>query len=337
MLSSLVAAAVLLAGQASANLAIMGSMLALPPLKDESISMERRAAGAGEFDQLIDHSNPSLGTFKQRFWWNDMFYGGPGSPIVLFTPGEMDADAYTAYITNTTIQGWIAREIKGAAVLIEHRYWGTSNPVPDFSPENMKYLILDNAMQDLVYFAKNVKLPFDPDRKSTPSKAPWVLSAGSYPGALVTWLAAKYPGTFWAYHASSAVVEAIEDFWNYFEPVEKGMPRNCSADVHLVIDHMEDVFANGTPEEKKAFKTEFGLDLLEHDDDVANALQSGLYTFQNKDFYSGYNIFHQFCDYVENQWIGSTTPVPDAKGVGLVKARAGYAKWTRDVLLPGCK
>lgn len=32
-----------------------------------------------EFDQLIDHNNPSLGTFKQRFWHTWEFYekGGP--------------------------------------------------------------------------------------------------------------------------------------------------------------------------------------------------------------------------------------------------------------------
>ena len=42
------------------------------------------------FDQLIDHTNPSLGTFKQRFWHTYEFYE-PGGPIILFTPGESDA------------------------------------------------------------------------------------------------------------------------------------------------------------------------------------------------------------------------------------------------------
>ena len=42
------------------------------------------------FDQLIDHNNPSLGTFKQRFWFTYEFYE-PGGPIVLMTPGEANA------------------------------------------------------------------------------------------------------------------------------------------------------------------------------------------------------------------------------------------------------
>ena len=41
---------------------------------------------------------------------------------------------------------------------------------------------------------------------------PWVFSGGSYSGALSAWTQAKDPGTFWAYHASSAVVQTIDDF-----------------------------------------------------------------------------------------------------------------------------
>lgn len=53
-----------------------------------------------EFDQLIDHNNPSLGTFKQRFWTTWEFYE-PGGPIVLFTPGE--ANAARAFIIRIPI------------------------------------------------------------------------------------------------------------------------------------------------------------------------------------------------------------------------------------------
>lgn len=30
--------------------------------------------GAGTFDQLLDHSDPGKGTFKQRYWWNAEFF-----------------------------------------------------------------------------------------------------------------------------------------------------------------------------------------------------------------------------------------------------------------------
>lgn len=33
------------------------------------------------FEQLLDHENPSLGTFSQRFWWSSEWWDGPGSPV----------------------------------------------------------------------------------------------------------------------------------------------------------------------------------------------------------------------------------------------------------------
>ena len=73
--------------------------------------------GQGTFQQLIDHKNPSLGTFSQRFWYNSDNWNGPGSPIIFFTPGEIAADNYGAYLTNVTITGLMAEAVKGAVVM----------------------------------------------------------------------------------------------------------------------------------------------------------------------------------------------------------------------------
>ena len=37
--------------------------------------------GTGFFTQLINHDDPSVGTFQQRYFWNAEFYQGPGSPV----------------------------------------------------------------------------------------------------------------------------------------------------------------------------------------------------------------------------------------------------------------
>jgi len=46
-------------------------------------SLSKRAVeagfnGWGTFDQMIDHANPKLGTFEQRFWYGTEFWKGPG-------------------------------------------------------------------------------------------------------------------------------------------------------------------------------------------------------------------------------------------------------------------
>lgn len=91
---------------------------------------------------------------------------------------------------------------------------------------------------------------------------------GSYPGALTAWTAKLAPGTFWAYHASSAVVQALYDFWGYFLPIENGMPRNCSLDIMAVVEHVDGVLAAGNDTEVQALKQSFGLGEL-YDDDFA--------------------------------------------------------------------
>jgi hypothetical protein len=42
---------------------------------------------------------------------------------VFFTPGEIAAAAYGAYLTNATVTGLFAQEIKGAVVMIEREQY----------------------------------------------------------------------------------------------------------------------------------------------------------------------------------------------------------------------
>lgn len=59
----------------------------LPPLEDADVLAADVAAaavnttGSGFFTQLLDHDDPSKGTFQQKFWWNSEFWAGPGSPV----------------------------------------------------------------------------------------------------------------------------------------------------------------------------------------------------------------------------------------------------------------
>lgn len=99
---------------------------------------------------------------------------------------------------------------------------------------------------------------------------------GSYSGALTSWVLNARPGVFWAGYASSAVVEALTDFWGYFEPIRQHGPKNCTADVEAVISHVDKVFTSGKPAEIFALKANWGMANLTHLDDVAGALRNNL-------------------------------------------------------------
>ncbi|KAK3670459.1 hypothetical protein LTR78_009700 [Recurvomyces mirabilis] len=291
--------------------------------------------GNTTFTQLTDHNNPDVGTFQQFYMWDTTYYKGPGSPIILFTPGEVNASAYTSYLGINRTTGVLAQEIGAAVIVIEHRYWGASSPYTELTTANMTYLTLDQAVHDFTYFANNVKLPFAKPG-SNAKEVPWVWIGGSYSGALAAWIESVDPGTIWAYLASSAPVEAISDYWAYFLPVQEGMPQNCSSDVNLVIEHMDTILTTGSAAEILELKTMFGLQNVTHNDDFMNVLENGPWLWQSNQFYTGYSGFFQWCDAIEGMTNATNTTVrPGPEGVGLEKALAGYASWVNTTFLPG--
>jgi hypothetical protein len=138
----------------------------------------------------------------------------------------------------------------------------------------------------------------------------------------------------WAYQASSAPVEAISDYWSYFLPVQEGMPKNCSKDVNLVVEHMDNVLTTGSEQDKHDLKAMFGLETIEHDDDFMAALEWAPWLWQGNQFYANTG-FYTWCDFVENS-VNETDPskIPGAEGVGLAKALKGFAKWSKDYYFP---
>ncbi|GAB1316460.1 hypothetical protein MFIFM68171_06670 [Madurella fahalii] len=332
--------ALALAGHASAL--FRSSAIDIGPDSTRTKTLDKRAEdfnGWGTFDQLINHSNPSLGTFKQRYWYGTEFWNGPGSPVYLVNPGEQSATNFNlTWMGTERLSGLLAQNTGGAVVVVEHRYWGQSSPYDNLTVENLQHLTLDNSLKDMTYFAKNFVPPFDPTGASSAAEAPWIFMGGSYGGALAHWLAATDPGTFWAYYSSSGVVEAVSDFWHYLVPVQEATPCNCSSDVAAVIEYVDSVLSFGSPDEKQALKDKFMLGDVT-DLDFAYALETGPWLWQSTQFYSqnltGRVPYYRFCDYVEGVWPNSTNPVPGAEGVGLTKALEGYAKHIRENVVDG--
>ena len=116
---------------------------------------------------------------------------------------------YTGYLTNVTINGQIAQQQHGATIVLEHRFYGNSTPFGDLSVSSLRFHTIQQAIDDLEYFADNVKLPMPGGDVVTPTEAPWVLVGGSYSGALTSWTMVNKPNLFRAGYASSAIVEAI--------------------------------------------------------------------------------------------------------------------------------
>ncbi|KAI3331692.1 serine carboxypeptidase S28 [Xylariaceae sp. AK1471] len=280
--------------------------------------------GKGTFDQLIDHNHPDKGTFKQRYWWNAEYYEEDG-PIFLFNAGESNAANLVGYLQNSTLPGYYAQQFKGAAIVIEHRYWGESVPFDTLTAETLQYLNLPNSVSDVTYFAKNVDCQFCEGGTCNSNENPWVLVGGSYSGALAAWTSQLDPGTFTAYHASSAVVEAVYDFYEYFSPIEQALPRNCSADIKAVVEYIDGVLASGDKDDVNMLKTRFGLSAL-NDPDFADIISNPIIAWQ-----SDQDSVIEFCNYIEGAASNYTHYMSQSgKGVGLVPALNAYSTYVRE-------
>ncbi|OTB03266.1 hypothetical protein M426DRAFT_322045 [Hypoxylon sp. CI-4A] len=306
--------------------------------EDTILEAGNGTVGWGTFDQLLDHSNPALGTFAQRYWYSAQYWNPDHGAVVFVNPGEQAADGFNvSYTTTQRLTGLLAQKLGAAVVIMEHRYWGESSPFEELTVKNLQYLTLENSIKDNTYFANNFDAPWDNTSKSTAKDVPWVYTGGSYPGALAGWIAVKDPDTFWAYYGTSGVVQAVANLDSYFFPIQEATPQNCSADVNAVINYVDSTLLNGTAKAKIELKNKFLLGDLE-DADFGAALENGPWTWQSGQFYSenslGYTPYYQFCDYVENVWPNSTNAVPGPEGVGLTKALDGYAKWFTEVELP---
>jgi hypothetical protein len=98
---------------------------------------------------------------------------------------------YEAYTTNDTINGLIAQQQSGAAIIIEHRFFGYSNPYDNLTSQSLAVLTIQQAIDDLVYFATTADLPMPGGDAVKPGQAPWILIGGSYSGALTSWTMVK--------------------------------------------------------------------------------------------------------------------------------------------------
>ncbi|EJP63349.1 serine peptidase, putative [Beauveria bassiana ARSEF 2860] len=299
-------------------------------LSDASKKPSTGNATVAYFDQLIDHSRPELGTFKQRYFYSTAYYQGPGSPVSVEAPSEAAVRDEYVVLTNKTMVGFIAQNLGGAAVTLEHRFYGASTPVQGArNTENLQPLTLENSIDDLVYFARNVKFPFDPQGKSHPDSAPWTLSGCSYAGALSAWTEKLAPGTFWAYEAGSAVVQARNDLWQYYKVVGEALPQNCSADWRRVMAHIDETLMHGSDSNKKQLKGNLGAANLS-DQAAAESATRWLDNWQSQQYYSGYSSIFKMCDYIENQLPEQYEPAPGPEGLGLEKALEGFFRGLKD-------
>ncbi|KAJ1652876.1 hypothetical protein GGF38_005260, partial [Coemansia sp. RSA 25] len=172
--------------------------------------------------QVIDHFGANNGTWKQQYMVNAEHYKS-GGPIYIVTPGE--GELSKMYVKDTHFVD-LASKTGGLLVAIEHRFFGNSNPMPDLSGASLKYLTLENTLEDFAQFIRVAKeKPSSLFKTAVAANSAVVFVGGSYGGALAAWMRALYPDLVTAAWASSAPVFSYVDFYQ----LDQALGRHLTA------------------------------------------------------------------------------------------------------------
>ncbi|CRG83506.1 hypothetical protein PISL3812_00857 [Talaromyces islandicus] len=191
------------------------------------------------------HTNAS---FNIRYWFDATHYQ-PGGPVFLLAGGETDA-SFILPVLSHGIFAELMKTYHGIGLILEHRYYGTSYPVEQITPESLRFLTTEQAMADYAYFAQHVTLPGMEAvdiRAQKNSSTPWIAYGVSYAGGFVSFLRKLYPDIYYGAISSSGTTAAITNFWKYYEPIRQYAPARCVSAIqdfveifdHVLIDNAD--------------------------------------------------------------------------------------------------
>eukprot|EP01126_Amoeba_proteus_P027853 TRINITY_DN2756_c0_g1_i20.p1 TRINITY_DN2756_c0_g1~~TRINITY_DN2756_c0_g1_i20.p1 ORF type:complete len:332 (+),score=49.04 TRINITY_DN2756_c0_g1_i20:645-1640(+) len=184
-------------------------------------------------DQLVDHFSSSTSTFTQRYYKNDTYFT-PNSPIFVIMGGEGAIPPSTGIFYPWVLV--LAQRFGALVVEPEHRFYGTSQPYPTYSINDLSLLTPQQALADTARFILWIKEQY----KSPESLV--LTIGGSYPGFLSAMMRLRYPAVVdFAYAASAPLLfwsGQVSSQYAYYQVVSRSAELSstgCLADVRDML------------------------------------------------------------------------------------------------------
>ncbi|KAI0735846.1 peptidase S28 [Earliella scabrosa] len=339
----------------------------------DSESLARRQSASFPqytFTQPLDHFSDTGHTFEQRYWVSDRHYK-PGGPVIVFETGESSGTSRIP-ILDTGIINILANATNGLGVILEHRYYGRSVPVQNFTTDSLRWLNNEQAAADSANFIANVKFPNITADLTAPG-TPWIyygdvtawlvralvaclvplgsirvtagrssdmfcgtdhMWSGSYGGARAAHMRVLYPDLVYGAISSSGVTHATVVDWRYFDIIRQYAPQDCMAQVVKAIDEVDRLLERSN-KTRNAVKALFGLSGLSYDPDFASLLSGPLGGWQSTNWdpaISGTG-FARFCAALGKP---DRATVKTFQGITVSNATFSYAKYINSTYSNSC-
>lgn len=232
--------------------------------------------------QYEPHSNEF---YNLRYFLETSYYK-PGGPVIVIASGETSAENRVPYLVNG-IGSLLGKATGGVILTLEHRYYGTSFPVPDLSNTNYRFLTTEQAIADTAYFARNVQFPGLEDIDLTAPKTPWIIYGGSYAGAFAAFTRKLYPDTYLGAISSSGVTQAIFDYWEYNEAARLFAPGDCGPVMSKVTHIVDTALFSGSADKVKTVKKLFAVDSTVSNERFGNSISHPSSALQSESWLRG--------------------------------------------------
>ncbi|KAI0041435.1 peptidase S28 [Auriscalpium vulgare] len=291
------------------------------------------------FQQPLDHfDNTSDATFEQRYWINTRHYKpGTGAPVIVIDGGETSGEDRIPFL-DTGIADILAKATGGVGVVLEHRYYGASVGVKNFTTDSLRWLNNEQALEDSANFMRNVKFKGIDEDLTAPNTA-WIYYGGSYAGARAAHMKILYPDIVFGAIASSAVTHAALINWEYMDVIRLAADPKCSANLVRSITVIDSLLK--VPRLRNPLKALFDLSGLENDQDFVSVLEWPLGSWQGRNWDPdvGSTDFDYFCAVLN----GNAPSLNDVHhditlpgGLTVNVAVLNYAKYVKENIVSLC-
>lgn len=187
-----------------------------------------------KFVQEVDHgvTPETFDTFEQYYFEENEFFDEKDGIIILKIGAE------SPDLEPSGVNDWfhdVAKIFHAKVITLQHRYFGKSQPYDNTETKVLKYLTVEQAVEDYGYFHDHYN--------ETLKSYPWMVVGGSYPGLLSAFVMKRFPDKFFASISSAGVVFANDNLTDFDRQVSISMGQECAAvarETRIRIDKLID-------------------------------------------------------------------------------------------------
>jgi pimeloyl-ACP methyl ester carboxylesterase len=217
-------------------------------------------------EQLVDHSDPTSGTFQQKYYEQKKYFGGPGYPIFLILGGEDPLGS----ILYPFVSNILSERFSAYTFAVEHRGFGESWPVAYGDITNDDFLQLftvEQALEDFLRIIQHKQQELGCGKRGLSNYCPVITVGCSYPGFLSTLLRLRHPDIVDIGYAGSSPLYLYShsvDAYAYYDKVTQVAEQDspgCSDAVRSTLMKAQSWILRGASDSRSlsALAVDFGV------------------------------------------------------------------------------